>query len=512
MEFNSQQKRAIILTFIIVIIVLIIFIFISVAIVRKNNNKNNNIDVSLGYSSIKEIIEANECEYIGESYLNDREYQTVVELSFKYNLYTEDESNEDFYMKLINDVIKFIRYSNLMLIDKEKDITVEVKCLDGKIYSIVINGIEDYFIYMDSQLSLSRYKEIKTVNLNPTSEVLLSLNEIMWSNSIDCGTRDSIFQNYFIFFDEGIKYRKIGSKIFNIIFTENYIGEVIDNVSVGESNNSVRLKLGEPSFEDKDLGIIGYKGENFYAFFNGREISIYKNIIYDYSDFWELVNQFIDDDNNMSFKDFMNELTYIWPDYEEYIYDSNYMYISYPNKGIDIKLNYDNESGIIIYNNISEKLNKIQRYLENTEFISKLQIDNIFEAEKRRISNIEKLDNKCKTFMESQIERGNELINYYQSNLFDFYMDLNDNNIAITTYFISKDTNYANRELNEPVNSYVWINDYYFIYGVYNKGIYCYDVINGTILRLQEGNSNFLIKKIEDNIIYYDNQQIFISL
>ena len=91
-------------------------------------------------------------------------------------------------------------------------------------------------------------------------------------------------------------------------------------------------------------------------------------------------------------------------------------------------------------------------------------------------------------------------------------MDLNDNNIAITTYFISKDTNYANRELNEPVNSYVWINDYYFIYGVYNKGIYCYDVINGTILRLQEGNSNFLIKKIEDNIIYYDNQQIFISL
>ena len=511
MNLRQNQKRAIVLTIIAILILILMFLFVSIIFINKSNKINKDVDISIGYKSIQEIVEANGCKYKKDSFLEDREYPVEVELSFKYDLYTNEESNEEFFMKIINEITKFVRFVNVKMIDQEKDITIEIVCTNGKIDNIIINGIEDYFIYMDSKINISKYSEIKTVSIEPTAEVLKILNENFWSSNIDCGTRDSIFQNYFIFFDEGIKYRKIGSNIYNFIFTQKYIGDVINNVSASESINSVRAKLGEPSFEDKELGIIGYKGNEFYAFFTGTEVSIYRRASYDYSDFWNLVNNFVEEESNVSFKEFMNELTYIWPDYSEYNYDSEYMFISYPNKGIDVKFNYDNESGIVIYNNISENLNKVKRYLENTEFLSKLQIDNVFEAEKRRVKKVNSLKEKCNEFIQSLKEDSDTELACGESNLFQFYMDLDENNIAITTYFISRDSEFVDRELNEPINSYVWINDNYFIYGVYNKGLYCYNVLDGSKQALLEGKESYLIKSFENNVIYYDEKELPIS-
>ena len=47
----------------------------------------------------------------------------------------------------------------------------------------------------------------------------------------------------------------------------------------------------------------------------------------------------------------MNELTYLWPDYEEYKYNANYIYINYPSKGINIEMNSNISAGIKIYKN-----------------------------------------------------------------------------------------------------------------------------------------------------------------
>lgn len=510
MEFSENQKKFIVLTIIAILVIILIFLIISIIYIR-NNNGNYVIDVSTGYTSIQQVVEANGCKYKKDSFSEKREYPIEIELGFRYDLYTDDESHEEFYMKLINDVVKFVRFTNVKMIDEEKDITIEIVCEDETISNIIINGIEDYFIYTDSKISISKYQEIKPVSLNATADVLKLLIENHWSSNIDCGTRDSIFKNYFIFFDEGIQYRKIGSNIYNIIFTENYDGDVINNVSAGESINSVKSKLGSPSFEDEELGIIGYKGNDVYAFFTGSEISIYKKGNYDYSDFWNLINNFVGENSDMSFKEFMNELTYIWPDYSEYQYDSDYMFISYPNKGIDVKLNYDNESGIIVYNNISENLSRVERYLENTEFLSKLQIDNVFEAEKRRVQEVNSLNDMCDEFIKSLKEESKEELTCGESHLFEFYMDLDGNNFAITTYFVSRNGEYPNRELNEPMNSYVWINDNYFVYGIYHKGIYCYNVLDGGKQTLIEGTENFFINSFEDNVIYYDNEELPIS-
>ena len=62
------------------------------------------------------------------------------------------------------------------------------------------------------------------------------------------------------------------------------------------------------------------------------------------------------------------------------------MFISYPNRGIDVKLNYEDISGIVLYNNFNENKKIIEKYLKHTELVSRLQIDNVYEAEKRRIN------------------------------------------------------------------------------------------------------------------------------
>ena len=205
----------------------------------------------------------------------------------------------------------------------------------------------------------------------------------------------------------------------------------------------------------------------------------------------------------MAFKDFMNELTYLWKDYSEYTYSSEYMFIAYPNRGIEVKLNYNNESGIILYNNISEKLDTTKKYLKNTEFLSKLQLDSVFEAEKRRVKKENQFKEECKTF---EKEENTKSMLYYS------YFDKDDNDNTIKVYFKSKTGEYPDRELNETVDTYVWISDNYYIYSIYGQGIYCFDVITGEKTVVTESGSElFQIESFENNILKFDGGKLVLE-
>ena len=126
MEFNKNQKRMILFTILAILALIIIFLVIAISSAKKENIKN--IDVSTGYSSIKEVVEANGCKYINDTYTAKREFPTEIELSFKYDLYVDEKSNEEYYTKLINDVLKFLRFTSVKMIDEEKNIIIEVTC------------------------------------------------------------------------------------------------------------------------------------------------------------------------------------------------------------------------------------------------------------------------------------------------------------------------------------------------------------------------------------------------
>lgn len=500
-KMNNLTKKKIIIVLFVIVFILMILCLIAEKLLQKNESYNISYD---NLTTIKEVIEYYDSKYISEKESKDAPYRLDVYLKFKVLPYDENNnSNEEYYTKLLEDGAKVLNYTSFRMFDKENNLTVEVICENGKIKSIIINGIEDYFIYMDSQISMKKYEEIKETEFEVTSEVLQNCINNNWSTDIYFGERSSIFNEYYIYFNEGIKVRIINNKIYNVIFDKKYNKSVINNIIPGRDLHNIELNLGEATFKDEELNLIGYKGKNIYVFFTESEISVYRINNSDTDDFFDLVDSYINE--KMDFLEFMNELTYLWPDYSMYEYSKESVFISYPLKGVEIKLNYEGMNGIIIYNNIKSSLSKVQRYLENTDFVARLQIDCVFEAEKRRISENQKDLDFCKEYSEGLGEEKKAVIG--ESSNYSYYPKVDNNKLIYEMKFISKTDDRPHRELSDTINSYLWIDNNLFLYSKKGKGIYLYNLDNGLVKRLINGKDPYELKGYENGILKYDNKE-----
>lgn len=493
---------------IVIVLIAIIFIVLVSLLLFKNFLESNQTPELIydNLTTIKQVIEYHGSKYISEEESNDNNYSLDVYLEFKVKPYEDDNtSNEEYYNELLEDSAKVLYYKNFRMIDEKNDITVEVICKNGKIDSIIINGIEDYFIYMDSQISMREYKEISKTEITVQSEVLQNCINNSWNTGVYFGERDSIFDEYYIYFDEGLEVRTIDNMIYNVIFTNKYQGNVVNNTYPGMQLENVEDLMGEPTFKDEDLGILGYKGENIYVFFTETEISIYRVTTTDTDDFFDLADRYLDEE--LDFLEFMNELTYLWPDYSEYTYDSESVFIAYPLKGVEIKLNYgDDLNGIYIYNNIKTNLSRVENYFDNTDFVARLQIDSVFEAEKRRVSKNQSLLKLCNEYKESLNEEKRNIIG--ENSNYDIYPELDNNGLIYEMKFISKFDNTPNRELSDTINSYLWLDNNNFLYSKKGKGMYVYNLETGTVRRILTGTEDYELKGFENGILKYDDTEI----
>ena len=503
-QSNTQVKKVLIVFLILLVFVLILlFYLLSIA-----SNKN---EVQLNYNNletIEDVLKYYQCEYISEKNSDIEGYSVDIRLKFRYNLYNEDDtSNEDFFNNVIKDIAKVLYFSNYRMIDEEKNIEIRVICEEKRVSKIIINNMEDYFIYMDSQNSLKKYEEIKKVNFSINSEILTNLISKNWNKDINLGTRDSIFNSYYIYFDEGIKVRYIDSKVYNIVFTSKYKEKVVNDIIPGTDLKAVKAKLGEPAFKDEKLDVIGYKSDLVYVFFSENEISVYRVLEENSDDFFELADEFLND--KLSLLEFMNKLTYMWPDYSDYTYSTDTVFISYPLKGIDIKINYDNTSGIVLYNNLNESMDNIKNYIKNTEFVARLKLDNVYEAEKRRFENEYNLLDNCEKYYEDLDEEKKQLIR--ESNLFGIYPEEDADKYIMGIKFISKNNENPNREISDNIGTYLWLNDEIFIFSKPEKGIYYFNAITGDLGSLLQGTEEFEIKEYKNGILKYDDSEVRIE-
>ena len=137
-----------------------------------NSVEENNIDIS-NFTDMKSVLEFYNCEYISQVESTDNNYEIDVYAKLNTPLYNEDEtSNENFYNRLIRLSASILQFKNFRIIDTENEITIEVICEENSIRKTIINGIEDYFAYMNSQISLKEYKEI------PETEFLVDSTEL----------------------------------------------------------------------------------------------------------------------------------------------------------------------------------------------------------------------------------------------------------------------------------------------------------------------------------------------
>lgn len=503
---NQLKRRIIILSAVVALVFAMLILIALLNDIQSNRRQNEQLEVVDEFHSIEEILKYHGCRFIRSRDSSEQGFLIDIYTNFKYDLYENEKSNEGFFQKLIKDVAKFLNYDSFRMIDDSKNIEIRVIGNKEKVTKIFINGMEDYFIYMDSQISLKEYKEIPLTEFSVESPELINCLQSNWSTATDFGTRETIFQDYYIYFDEGIEVRKVSGKIYNVVFTKNYVKQVINGFTVNENHDIIIRELGKPTFQDDEKNMIGYKGKDIYVFFEKDQISVYRNTQEQgFDEFFTLVDEFLAE--KITLLKFMNELTYLWPDYEEYTYDSETVFLSYPNKGIDIKMNYENTNGIVLYNNIGISQEKINPYLEHTEFVAMLQVDNVYNAEIRRVDNKLQFSEKCKEYKgkyetEDTRNRGKN---------YDYYMEMSSNDDIICVYFISQNPQYPNCELSENIKSYIWLNDDCFIYSIANKGIYYYDLKNQVKGVLITGTGNFEIKSYENGILKYDDSEIGVN-
>ena len=471
----------------------IVFIFIIIVLnsvlnyLEKEKVQVNNSE----YSNIQEILQKYGCTYIKENKSDDKDFYLDIYLKFKFDTFEKNESQERYYKNVIGNLGLFLNES-FRLIDESRNLTIDVVKSEG-LYGYRINGDDDYFANQLSKMTLKNYLQEENTAINVNSQVLSNLINNNWNyNNIDFGTKDSTFEKYEIYFEEGIEVRKISQKIYNIIFNNKYTSEVVNNLAPQATFEEVVNKLGNPTYGTTEDLVIGYKGKNMYIFFSENEISIYPNEKVDVTDFEILVEKYAN--NEIELKEFMNELTYIWDDYSEYVYDQNFINIVYPIKGVKINMNNDSSKNIQIYNNYS-KLDNIKNLINDGKITGKLDENLVYLEEINRSARNFDLDYLCYLQLDnSSIKK--------ESSLFGYYIENGKIN------FVSKDSNRPNITVADDINTGFWYTDTIFVYSIKNNGIYAYNLDNHTKMVLLTGKEEYTFKSFENNILTYDENKI----
>ena len=364
----------------------------------------------------------------------------------------------------------------------------------------------------DGESSGSKFKKAKITKLDIQAKEIQELINQKWvTRNFKIGTKESTFDGYDIYFDEGYEIKTIIGKTFNIVFTQNYSGNILKGIKVNTSFEDIIKNLGNPTFGEVTGNIIGYKGEDIYIFFSDKEVSVYRIDKEDSkNEFILLLNKFEKDGDVWELG---NSLTDFWPDYDSYNYDTNYVELTYTLKGIKLQYNYTVQNGITIFNNYIGNIKEdmtIEQLIEDENKIPKYiyiepRKDLVYEYEINRVNK-----NKFRydlTLAEGEDEgiEGNTTKNFIISSDFE-----NGNYVDIKIVSYTKE--YPNSELAQDIliKSYLWYGDNILIYSISNKGIYAYNCVTRTTTTILRGQETFELKEIKENILKYDKKEIAI--
>lgn len=472
---------------------------------NQNENSSQNIvgvgTLSEKYTTLQDLLKSYNCTYEKEENTNGLR---KIYLKFDVGLYTGNMSNESHFLSICKAVANFIDYKNFELIDKNKNIDIEVDCEKPNITSIKINGDLNYYLNHDSD----RNKNLSTniTNFTIQSRELQDLINNNWDETkVNLGTKDSSCNGYNIYFDEGINSKIVSTSIYNVIFTEKYRGQVAGNLTVNSTPDQVKASLGNPTFEDGFDKLYGYVGENNYLFFDfeNKEISVYpvkKVTPEDEKKLKELVEKL---NENQDIKAFSTDLIGYWLDYDVYDYDSDYVDLRYTLKGVRLQISNNSlKNGIFIYQNYSgnRNISELENvYIQETDFV--------FESEKERADS----EYLCRS------EEGDFEEDYYNKYLGE--------NFSVRFYgyevegskgakFYSRTQEYPDSELdrNLVISSYIWYDSNNFVYSVNDDGIYVYNCVDRVNTKLSDVTGEIEINSAENGqIIYNENEVINVS-
>lgn len=477
--------------------------------IERANLENKTYTSISDFTSVKEIAKYMGCTYIKEEPSTGEKYDIDIYLEFKYPLYTDEVSNEDYYYQMIALMLEYLNYQNIRLIDQENDIVIAVECNkeNKEIENLLINGEDNYFGTQENLKQIQKYQQLNVSELEIQAQEIKDLISSNWITSqVNFGTKESTFNNYDIYFDEGIEVKTISKKVFNIVFTEKYSNPVVNGIKVNTSFEEIKNILGEPTFnhsnyienKQKDIGYIGYKGKDIYVFFSENEISIYRVETIDTST--GLADAIANFNNNAETRSFISAITDMWPDYDLYGYDDDNLMLKYTLRGIKIAFT-PSEAGVYVYNNY------------NGYIADGVTIENIIKNANSIPQNVNiQLDkNLVDLYEEDRVKDYNS----YYGNSFEETPDYTTSEFKIYKIddqitFLSYNRKYPNSIIKQKINIFIPYSDTEFIYIDEKNQTYKYDATTITSQNLQEDTQMLTVnnKKIfalkETGIYLYD--------
>lgn len=513
---NKKDKKLMKIIISIIIILGLLLILVIARLRSMTVQEDKELEIIKSYTTIddfktiEEVAKYLECDYKKQEKSKVENYNLDLYIKIKVPPYTDNDSNEGFYNKLISYSAKVLKFDNFRIIDKENNITIEVVCNKEKenISIIIINGESNYFAKRDSEIQMNNFKQVEETNLTIQSDILTKLISNNWRlKESDIGTKESTFNSYDIYFDEGVEVRKIDNKVFNIVFTEKYKLNIVNNITTSSSKEDIIKILGEPTFSKESAKLIGYKGKDMYIFFNysNFQVSVYR-VEKDYNPekFVEIVQKL---SNNEYYKnDLIENLKESYNGYDSYTIDKNREELVYSLLGIKIQFGNNIKNGIIIFNNYSGQVAKdidIKKVLSgemslpNNVYLNNKDL--VYECEENRILKIDNI--KYAASMELQNLKDNQKNDKFYTTR--TYIDESTYSVK----FLSKDLEYPSSELNVNINSDLWINEYTFLYSIKNKGIYLYNLQNGKYYTLVTGeDEEFELIEFKNYELKYDDK------
>lgn len=405
-----EKKKKIIKIVLIVSIVLFLIILIianKVAEKKKIEDEKENYYANKVYNSIEDFKTVEEVlifkgvEYIKDEKASDDEYNVDIYVKLKYPLYTEEEDKEQYYTNMMVLLANVLNYQNFRVIDNEKQIILGTTC-DSKnkvVNAITVNGDRNYWRKQRNKTNITKIEAPNTTDMQIQSTEIKQLINNDWKrNKLGIDVTKNKIGNYEIFSEKGLEVRTVYKKVFNIVFTKQYNKPIVNNIEPGTDLYKVEEILGTPIYGGTYIGVMGYKSDDIYIFFTTEDISVYR-VEKEYEgleDFFVLIEKF---ERERSVKEFVNGITDIWPDYDVYIWDKNYVDLRYTLKGVQIQFNVSNMDGIIYDENYTTEIRKDLTLQDIKNDITKLpkftyfqNESNIWEVEYQRFYDKTEVD------------------------------------------------------------------------------------------------------------------------
>ena len=480
---NEKKRKKILIIFAIAFILIISWV---IYIVISEINKYEFVSV-YDLTDLDSVLEYYEINLISrqDDTSNDKnkEYEIYLYVNYPYNTYTDNKTNEAFFMESSEQIARVCGYKNILVVDESKALKVGIKSINGAFNKIIVNEDENYFSNLKTRLELENMNISDGKEYNVNSKELNAAINSNFGTNVNFGTKESTFDDYDIYFDEGIEVKNISNGIFNIVFTSKYKENIIEDLNTSSTFDEIKAKLGEPIYKDNAETVIGYKAKNYYIYFSKGQASIYPIKSYDTTEF------------------------------------AKYIDLRYTLKGVKITFNMGENNGITLYNNFNGQVTNEINYSQILEgsvttpqyiYIknSNLTLDN----EVGRINGIHNTEKSLNEFNYRNTNR-----NAYGNNDDDPNKASNEFRRKSSKYFIISEnyTRYILSFNNENPNSQIeeadtliWLDDDNLAYSKENQGIYIYNATTRQTRELITGNDNFVIKSYENNTLKYDDKSI----